>query len=108
MKVTVRKRFRDIETRQIMKVGDVAEYDNERAEELARGRFVSIIGEEVLSEDNDAPTGDDDSTDKDNEEDIDNPEKKEVKEEKVEKVETVHIAKSETNKPGKPGRKASK
>jgi hypothetical protein len=108
MKVTVRKRFRDIETRQIMKVGEVVEYDDERAHELARGRFVTIVGDEILTEEDEAPTGDDNNTDKGSQADTDNPEKEEVMAEQIEKAETSHVAKPETDKPNKLGRKTKK
>lgn len=107
MIVTVRKRFRDKDTLQIFNVGDVAEYDDERAMELVRGRFVTIKNEDISTEEDDTPTGNVDDENTGNEPDTDNSEKEEVTEE-TEKSATTNIAKEETNKPNKPGRKIKK
>lgn len=106
MKVTVRRRFRDRDTLQILNIGDVAEYDNERAIELARGRFVSIYSEDVPDEEDETPNADDDNEDTGKDSDFDTSEKKEVEDEDTEKNDTSHTPKAETTRPNKPGRKA--
>lgn len=107
MKVRIRKRFRDIETREIQHVGHVVEYDQERAMELAHGGFVEIV------EPSDTPMGETDSTasnggaDDNNTDNSEDGESKDVDSDR-EKVEASHIPKKEGNKPGKPGRKPNK
>lgn len=88
MKVRIKKRFRDIDTRKIMFIGEYAEYDKDRAKQLAEGGFVTIEeSEKVLSViDNPSESSDvdnEDTTDDDHKEDID------------EKVESEHVPKSE-------------
>lgn len=43
MKVLIKKRFRDVDTGQIMYVGNTADYERERAHKLARSGFVQML-----------------------------------------------------------------
>jgi len=98
MKVRIKKRFRDINTRKIMFIGEFAEYDNDRALQLAQGGFVFIEENGEALAPNDDPSESSDVNDED-------PEKDEHKENISEKVESEHVPKSETPTPNQRGRK---
>lgn len=98
MKVRIKRKFRDIDTRKVMFIGEFADYDNDRAQQLAQGGFVIIEeSEEALSITND-PSESSDVNDED-------PAKDEHKKDINEKVESEHVPKSETPTPNQRGRK---
>ena len=115
MKVTIRKRFRDADTQQLMLAGQKAEYDKVRALKLARSGFVQI--DEVIEED--APNFSLDEVETESpEQSISGPdeqgeepatEEDDDEAEEPEKVEVPAPSKKEiTGFPGKRGRKPKK
>lgn len=92
MKVRIKKRFRDIDTRKIMFVGEFADYADDRAEQLAMGGFVIIEESQedlAVVEDPCKPA---DANDE-------NTEKVEQKEDVAAKAESEHVPKSEIPTP---------
>lgn len=92
MKVRIKKRFRDIDTRKIMFVGEFADYADDRAEQLAMGGFVAIEeSQEDLAVVED-PCNPSDADDENNEKVV-------QKEAVVTKAESEHVPQSEISTP---------
>ncbi|ACU61355.1 hypothetical protein [Chitinophaga pinensis] len=113
MKVKIKKRFRDIESKEIMQIGQVVDYDKERAVSLSLGGFVEILDQAAEPEDtqpgetsgpSDNAIHDDNDDTVESEEDTEKPDVNPD----IEKFETSHIPKAETAHPTGKGRGAKK